>query len=195
VEFLNSLKFVHRDLHPSRIQQFPGNQVKFNTIGLPYNFKKLLKRDNFSGHINYSAPELILEKNEFSSKVDSWAIGCCLYYLIMKKDPFDGKDPREIKQNILNLHIEDNYAENVPEFFKPLCQYILVQDENKRPFTSQVIQFMDQFYPKPINQREVVMQQSPIGKEYISSPNSKLNESMRNCMKEKHLGDLMNMSG
>jgi hypothetical protein len=36
--------------------------VKFNSIGMPFNFKKLLKRDNFSGHVNYSAPELILEK-------------------------------------------------------------------------------------------------------------------------------------
>jgi len=61
VQFLNSLGFVHRDVHPSRIQQFNGNVIKFNPIGLPYNFKKLLKRDNFSGHINYSAPELILE--------------------------------------------------------------------------------------------------------------------------------------
>lgn len=74
-----------------------------NPIGLPYNFKKLLKRDNFSGHINYSAPELIMEKNQFTSKVDVWALGCCLYYLIMKKDPFDAKEPYLIKQNILNL--------------------------------------------------------------------------------------------
>jgi hypothetical protein len=28
-------------------------------IGMPYNYKKLLKKDNFCGHVNYSAPELI----------------------------------------------------------------------------------------------------------------------------------------
>ena len=67
----------------------PENVIKLNPIGLPYNFKKLLKRDNFSGHINYSAPELILERIDFSSKVDIWSLGCCLYYLIMKRDPFD----------------------------------------------------------------------------------------------------------
>jgi len=84
---------VHRDVHPSRIQEIAGGTIKFNPIGLPYNFKKLLKRDNFSGHINYSAPELILENNNFSAKVDVWGLGCTLYYLIMKRDPFDGKDP------------------------------------------------------------------------------------------------------
>lgn len=72
---------------------------------MPYNFKKLLKRDDFSGHINYSAPELILEKIEFTSKVDIWALGCTLYFIIHKKDPFDGKDPNEIKKKILNFNL------------------------------------------------------------------------------------------
>jgi serine/threonine protein kinase len=65
--------------------------VKFNSIGMPFNFKKLLKRDNFSGHVNYSAPELILEKQFFTKKVDIWSFGCCIFYLITKKDPFEGK--------------------------------------------------------------------------------------------------------
>jgi serine/threonine protein kinase len=108
VEFLHRTNFIHRDVHPSRIQCFPNNIIKFNPIGLPYNFKKLLKRENFSGHINYSAPELILEKSIFSPKVDVWSLGCCLYYLVTKKDPFDGKDPYEIKQNILSASVDKN---------------------------------------------------------------------------------------
>jgi len=67
--------------------------TKFNTIGMPFNFKKLLKRDNFSGHVNYSAPELILEKMNFSYKVDIWSLGCCIYFMLAKKDPFDGRTP------------------------------------------------------------------------------------------------------
>jgi serine/threonine protein kinase len=66
MEFLHKLNFIHRDVNPSKIQYFSQNLIKINPIGLPYNFKKLLKRDNFSGHINYSAPELILEKTTFS---------------------------------------------------------------------------------------------------------------------------------
>jgi len=33
-------------------------------IGLPYNYKKLLKNPNYSGHVSYSAPEKILEEEE-----------------------------------------------------------------------------------------------------------------------------------
>lgn len=93
VGFLHSMNFVHRDIHPSRIHVYTGNAIKLNVIGLPYNFKKLIKRDNFTGHINYSAPELIYEQKMFTNKVDMWSLGCCFFYLLTKKNPFDNQDP------------------------------------------------------------------------------------------------------
>ena len=90
------------------MQQFSGGIVKFNTVGLPYNFKKLLRRSDFSGHVNYSAPELILEKSSFSDKIDIWALGCCIYYIFNKSDPFEGKDPQVIKQKILNFNMNSH---------------------------------------------------------------------------------------
>ena len=105
LDYLHSQQYIHRDVHPSRIQQFTGGVIKFNTVGLPYNFKKLLRRSDFSGHVNYSAPELILEKSSFSEKIDIWALGCCIYFLFNKSDPFEGKDPHVIKQKILNFNM------------------------------------------------------------------------------------------
>jgi len=46
-----------------------------------------------------------MEKVEFTNKVDIWALGCSIYFIIHKKDPFDGKDPMEIKKKILNFNI------------------------------------------------------------------------------------------
>jgi serine/threonine protein kinase len=60
VAALNERGIVHRDVHPTRIH-FLNGMVKFNIIGLPYNFKKLMKNNNYSGHVTYSAPELITE--------------------------------------------------------------------------------------------------------------------------------------
>ena len=85
---------------------YAEERLNFNFIGMPYNYKKLLKKENFSGHINYSAPELILEQMNFSDKVDIWSLGCCLYFLLVKKDPFEGKDPKTIKDNILKCNID-----------------------------------------------------------------------------------------
>lgn len=113
--------------------------IKFNPIGLPYNFKKLLKRDNFSGHINYSAPELILEKAIFNQKVDVWSLGCCLYYLVIKKDPFDGPDPNEIKRNILSLTLDVTQYMMIPVILKPILEACFIVDENIRPTTTQLM--------------------------------------------------------
>ena len=41
-------------------------------------------------------------------------MGCCLFYLIFKKDPFDGKDPSEVKQKILDFNLEK--MPQIPDF-------------------------------------------------------------------------------
>jgi hypothetical protein len=63
----------------------------------------------------------------------------------MKKDPFDGKDPKEIKQNILNLLIDDNYCVNIPDALKPVLQYILVKNEGERPTSGEVIKYLEEY--------------------------------------------------
>ncbi len=59
--YVHEQGLIHRDVHPTRIHSTYG-LAKFNLIGMPYNYKKLLKKDNFCGHVNYSAPELIQER-------------------------------------------------------------------------------------------------------------------------------------
>ena len=65
---------------------------------MPYNYKKLLKNDNFCGHLNYSPPEALVDGCEkITEKVDIWALGCCLYFLTYKKDPFESANSEQIK--------------------------------------------------------------------------------------------------
>jgi serine/threonine protein kinase len=147
---LHKNDMIHRDVHPSRIQLFldkDGEEhVKFNSIGMPFNFKKLLKRDNFSGHVNYSAPELILEKQVFSNKVDVWSFGCCIFYLITKKDPFEGKQTQETKHNIIHSQF-DRYT-SIQKFAdekiaNPILRSLLFNtlqfSESSRPSFAQIV--------------------------------------------------------
>lgn len=64
LSYLHSKGVTQRDVHPSRFHCL-NSGIKFNPIGMPFNFKKLVKKANFSGHINYSAPELIMEMPYF----------------------------------------------------------------------------------------------------------------------------------
>jgi serine/threonine protein kinase len=97
---------IHRDIHPTRINLI-GTAVKLNLVGMPYNFKKLFKSETFCGHLNYSAPETLADDvDQLTEKVDIWALGCCLYFLAVKRDPFEAATPDEIKRNIRNLQID-----------------------------------------------------------------------------------------
>ena len=107
VAYIHDQGLIHRDIHPTRINEI-DNTVKLNLIGMPYNFKKLIKTDTFCGHINYSAPETLSDNaSDFTEKVDIWALGCCLYFLSAKKDPFEAHNAELIKMNIRNLQIDE----------------------------------------------------------------------------------------
>jgi len=128
---------VHRDVHPTRLHWGNGKPV-FNLIGLPYNFKKLLKGENFAGHLTFSAPELLAKpsqydsgSNKVSQAVDIWSLGCCLYYFVVKKDPFEGSTPAQTKINIQNMTIGDQKI-NIPILDKLLTS-CLVFDSLQRP--------------------------------------------------------------
>lgn len=143
---------IFRDVHPTRIHLKNGI-IKLNMVGMPYNFKKLLKNESFSGHLNYSAPEILESgtENYLSHKVDVWSLGCCLYYLATKRDPFDGQNPAEIKFNIRNLRI-DRYEKDMgmddkenPRHYliEQLLGYCLTFDINMRPSARQMVQIID----------------------------------------------------
>ena len=141
LHYLHSNDIIHRDVHPTRFHLVDG-KAKFNFIGMPYNYKKLLKKDNFSGHINYSAPELILEQVSFTDKVDVWSLGCWLYFLIVKKDPFEGKDPKAIKENILKWNIDTKKIQSEPVIAN-LISLCLIVEEDKRPHAFELIKYLN----------------------------------------------------
>ena len=103
---MHSLGIVHRDIHTTRIH-YSNGLCKFNLIGLPYNFRKLLKFPSQAGHVNFSAPEILLEnesddfgEDNYTMKAETWSLGCCLYQMATKLDPFEGSNLNETKKNI-----------------------------------------------------------------------------------------------
>ena len=85
VEHIHSNDIIFRDLHPTRIHCDDGIG-KWNLIGMPYNLKKLVKDEAYTGHLNYTAPEILKDRRgkALTQKADIWALGCCFYYLLTK---------------------------------------------------------------------------------------------------------------
>ena len=73
--------------------------------------------------MSYSAPEIITDQQnlltdtpitetatesserQYTEKAETWSLGCCLYYLASKVDPFEGATVKDTKQNILKLKL------------------------------------------------------------------------------------------
>jgi serine/threonine protein kinase len=142
-------------VHPTRIH-YNNGLAKFNLVGLPYNFKKLLKCMNFSGHVNYTSPEIISEEQNFSNtddfnndetsiftaKAETWSLGCCLFNLATKKDPFEGQTAIETKSNILNMKF--NYPKvPIDPVVNNLIMKCLEPNPAKRLDVKGIIKYLD----------------------------------------------------
>jgi len=145
-------------VHPTRLH-YNNGLCKFNMIGLPYNFKKLLKCTNYAGHVSYSAPEIIndatilldgsisQQENEntdlqFTEKAETWALGCSLYYLVTKVDPFEGATVKETKQNILKMTLNPP-SEPIDPVVNMLIMKCFERDPAKRFDVKGIIKFQD----------------------------------------------------
>lgn len=80
-----------------------------------------------------------------TTAVDVWSLGCCLYYFVVKKDPFEGanqdKQHTRTKANIMNMTIGDMKI-NDP-LVDSLLNACLVYEALQRPSAHQIMQLQD----------------------------------------------------
>lgn len=77
-----------------------------------------------------------------TTAVDVWSLGCCLYYFVVKKDPFEGgsqeRQHSRTKANIMNMVIGDKQINDV--LLDKLLNACLVYDPKMRPSAVQLMQ-------------------------------------------------------
>ena len=89
------------------------------------------------GSLSFKAPELVLNK-DYDFKVDIWALGICLYYIIYKTLPFEGGTREEIKKEIINnpiIFYENDIFSNISYY----DSYINDIDKDSKEFQSSII--------------------------------------------------------
>lgn len=104
---LHASRIVHRDIKPKNIfvdceSESFGIRIKVGDFGS----SKLLDEDTMCaktivGTPYYLSPE-ICSLRSYDFKTDVWSFGCVFYELLTNKHPFEGKDIRELVQNIGN---------------------------------------------------------------------------------------------
>ena len=93
--------------------------------------------DDPYGSLSFKAPELILNQN-YDFKVDIWALGISIYYIIYKALPFEGGTREDIKKKIVNnpiIYYENDIFSNISYY----DGYLNEVDKDSKEFQSSII--------------------------------------------------------
>ena len=159
---LHKYGIIHRDIKTTNIlienslDNKYDNKVKVIDFGL----SRVLGKNEFSldpyGSLCFKAPELI-KHLPYNFKVDVWAIGITIYYLIFRVLPFEKGNKQQIKESIVNDNLnfpivemtydasETNNESNNGSFLYALIGECLEKKVESRPSIERI---MDKYVEK-----------------------------------------------
>lgn len=121
---------IHRDLKAENVLFAHDGTVKVGDFG----FSTLSHTHNllntFCGSPPYAAPELFQDNQYIGSKVDIWALGVLLYFMLVAKMPFTGDTMPVLQKCILKGHY--SFPSRLSEDSKTLIRGILTQNATER---------------------------------------------------------------
>ena len=104
LKYLHGKNVIHRDLKPENLCFDEKGYLHLIEFGISLECKKGETVTNASGTLGYMAPETIINKpHDF--RVDYFALGVILYELMMGERPFQGKNRKEIRDNMFTIKI------------------------------------------------------------------------------------------
>lgn len=104
MRYLHSKGFIYRNLKPSNILLAANGQVKVSDFCYSFTSSHSLSQERLSEHLAYQAPEVI-QSEDYSVSSDIWSLGCVLYILMTKKNPFHGTNANEMKEQLQKFQI------------------------------------------------------------------------------------------
>lgn len=140
LEYLHDHGIIHRDLKPDNMLLDGEGHLKLTDFGLA-DYGNLAGRVGYDegkgkvlGTPEYMAPEL-LNGGAHGTAVDWWAVGVCLFELVIGVPPFTGDSPTEIFEKV--LHFERINWQEYPELsltedLRDLVDKLLCPDPSTR---------------------------------------------------------------
>ncbi|KAK3866226.1 hypothetical protein Pcinc_028227 [Petrolisthes cinctipes] len=135
LSYLHWRGYSHLDLQPDNIVLTSTRRcdVKLVDFGSAQQVSKAGSPINLVGHVEYMAPEVMLEQRGFVSS-DIWSLGVVTYVLLAGASPFAGLDEEETRSNVqyVRFKFEHLSAATTQEAIR-FIMLIFKRDPSKRP--------------------------------------------------------------
>jgi serine/threonine protein kinase len=130
---------IYRDSKPENILLSAEGHCALADFGLSKDFNKEaaegpeqeLRANSFVGSPFYVAPD-VLKQKEYSQAVDFWSFGILLYRMLCGRCPFNGKNMKEVFDNILYSELRFPSSVTLAPEAKDLISRLLIKDAAKR---------------------------------------------------------------
>lgn len=154
LEYLHSKSIIHRDIKNSNIFlhvpsvtdiETSKTSIKWHDVvckvgdfglAVTCGIGQSIKTNSSCGTPGYMSPEIFKQKR-YSDKSDMWALGCCLYAMLVGHTPFHAKTPEEIKELVMKY--EYQIPEYVDQDARQLIKLLLNHDPNGRPTSKEAL--------------------------------------------------------
>ncbi len=137
VHYLHCENIIHRDIKPENfLIFFKNNQphIKLIDFGFATNVIPEVPLTDKVGTINYIAPEMLVNESKYSFPIDVWALGICLYNMLVGKQPFVDNDILQLTEKIRTQEVNFDHEcfKDISKNSKQLIQMLLEKDDIKR---------------------------------------------------------------
>lgn len=174
--YLHAQRVIHRDIKVGNFFLNADMELRLGDFGLAVRLKEgENKIRTMCGTPNYIAPE-VLSKEGHSYEVDTWALGCVMYTLLIGHPPFETKSLKETYSRIRNN--EYTIPPRISDSAAKLIRKMLQANPANRPSLNDILS--DEFFKKgffPNRLPASVVTTSPRWSEYERTRESNQNIS------------------
>ena len=112
LEYIHLKGIVHRDIKPANLMFDDRNYLRLGDFGIS-EYTKDITTASTSGTVAYMAPEVICGQMHGITS-DYYSLGVVCYQCMLGKLPYNGKNRKEVRENILSNQIQIKKDE-IPE--------------------------------------------------------------------------------
>ena len=128
IEYLHSLRIIHRDIKTDNVLLTHDGHVKVADFGLSFMGEQ--QATTICGTPSYMAPEIVMNQG-YDKTVDWWSLGCFIYEMLTGEVPFALDTRFQLGRNNLSELVR-NYEKNFPNLER-------IEDESARSILKKLL--------------------------------------------------------